>query len=190
MKTIVNCQNCGKEFSVYESIVKSGRGKYCSIDCSYNGKSKKTKEEFWDRLDKPGGESGCWNYVCMNYDKDGYAQIMYRGESYRAHRFAWKLANGNIPAGMHVLHECDNPKCCNPGHLFIGTQQDNMADRNKKGRQAFGTSVNTAVLTERDVVEIRKMLDDGIRQADIAKIYEVHRSTIYLVKNGRNWKNV
>jgi hypothetical protein len=56
------------------------------------------------------------------------------GSVWKAHRVAWTLANGPIPAGMHVLHTCDNPPCCNPGHLWLGTQADNMADMARKGR--------------------------------------------------------
>ncbi len=69
-----------------------------------------------------------------------------------AHRVSYELHNGPIPSGMNVLHECDNPSCCNPNHLFLGTQIDNVADRTVKGRSARGGKIGTAKLTEQDPV--------------------------------------
>jgi len=69
----------------------------------------------------------------------GYGQIRDEQGSYAtAHRISWRLHNGDIPAGMCVLHKCDNPRCVRPEHLFLGTQADNIADKVRKGRQARG----------------------------------------------------
>lgn len=67
-------------------------------------------------------------------DKDGYGWLRVNGKKVGAHRVAWELENGPIPTGLSVLHRCDNPPCCDVGHLFIGTQADNVADREAKGR--------------------------------------------------------
>lgn len=71
-------------------------------------------------------------------DKGGYGRARFAGRRWRAHRLAWTLANGPIPRGQHVLHRCDVPACINPDHLFIGSNADNVIDRDAKGRQASG----------------------------------------------------
>lgn len=79
--------------------------------------------------------SGCHEYTGSRSPR-GYGQV-YRGRGkrpYHAHRLAWELAHGPIPAGMHILHTCDNPPCVNPAHLSLGTHADNMADMARKGR--------------------------------------------------------
>lgn len=75
----------------------------------------------------------CWEWNGCR-DKDGYGIKMANCYNWRTHRFAWTWANGPIPKGMMVLHRCDNPPCCNPRHLFLGTNTDNMRDRSLRGR--------------------------------------------------------
>ena len=91
------------------------------------------KQYFIDRiiLDT---KTGCWNWALYK-DKDGYGGMKRKGKIYRAHRKSWITFKGEIPEGLHVLHHCDNPKCINPDHLYIGTHQDNMDDMVKRGRQ-------------------------------------------------------
>ncbi|WP_150671015.1 HNH endonuclease signature motif containing protein [Pandoraea anhela] len=91
--------------------------------------------------------SGCWNWIGTK-DRVGYGRIkislgsraFFRFSS--AHRYAYELWIGRIPEGMNVLHRCDNRACCNPAHLFIGTQRDNMLDMHAKGRGPRGYSRN------------------------------------------------
>ena len=95
-------------------------------------------------VDQP---NGCREYDRHWYrDRKGYGQISVNGKMTYTHRFAWELAHGPIPPGMEVLHHCDHPPCCQTeptpgypdGHLFLGTQTDNMADMNIKGRHGDG----------------------------------------------------
>lgn len=87
--------------------------------------------------------SGCWNWT-LRADRAGYGRVKVTGFGRagnfvdRAHRYAWAAFNGPVPDGMHVLHRCDNRRCCNPGHLFLGTHDDNMADMIAKGRGRYG----------------------------------------------------
>ena len=85
---------------------------------------------FWDKVKKV--ENGCWEW--QNEKVGGYGRIRIDGVKQLAHRVSWIMHFGGIPKNMHVLHTCDNPSCVNPEHLFIGTHQDNMKDRDKKGR--------------------------------------------------------
>lgn len=88
------------------------------------------EERFWSKVDKSGD---CWVWIASTSSK-GYGKFWFRNWHWRAHRVSWILANGEIPEGMHILHECDNPPCVNPDHLTSGTQLDNMKDKVQKGR--------------------------------------------------------
>lgn len=77
--------------------------------------------DFWSHVDKSGT---CWPYSTAY----SYGSVMWKGRHTAAHRVAWELTYGPIPAGMHVLHRCDNKPCVNPDHLFLGTQRDNAID--------------------------------------------------------------
>ena len=86
-----------------------------------------TAEEFWLAVDVADDDDDCWEWT-MSTDRYGYGQVWWDGELTRSHRKAWKLAVGPIPDGLHILHSCDNPPCCNPFHLRPGTQADNNGD--------------------------------------------------------------
>lgn len=91
----------------------------------------------------------CWIWTagCLG----GYGRFRFNGCTQNAHRVSWELFCGPIPSGMHVLHDCDNPPCVNPAHLFLGTNIDNIADRHRKGRDAKGTKNGQHTMPERTV---------------------------------------
>ncbi len=85
---------------------------------------------FWGRVDRSGD---CWEWRATRL-KNRYGSVKLHGKMYKAHRVAWFLVNGDIPAGLHICHRCDNPSCVRPEHLFAGTARDNMRDKVAKGR--------------------------------------------------------
>lgn len=130
---------------------------------------------------------------------DGHGRTRCLGKMWYAHRLAWTLANGPIPDGMNVCHECDNPPCINVGHLFLGTHADNVADMVAKGRSAVGSRHGRAKLTERDVLDIRarwtRVVLPGRTRAvtntvALADEYKVDRSLIRAIGLGKIWVSV
>lgn len=120
-------------------------------------------------------------------DKGGYGLMSKgrRGEGkVGTHRVAWEEAYGPIPEGLFVLHTCDNPPCCEPTHLFLGTQADNLADMSAKGRRAEKEGCGRSSLTELKVSAIR--VDTRVQEL-IASDYGVSQSMISMIKTGRYW---
>ena len=115
----------------------------------------------------------------------GYGQIRASGKTLYVHRVAWVLANGEIPDGMYVCHRCDNRRCVNPEHLFLGSFDDNMADMVSKQRQAHGSRGFHAKLTEAQAQEIRTAKGN---QRAIAAAYGVSQPTVSMLRNGHTWK--
>ena len=127
---------------------------------------------------------------CRNHD--GYGRINKDGKLVFIHREVWVESNGDIPEGMCICHKCDNPSCLNIEHLFIGTHDDNMADKREKGRCAKlkGSSNGASKLNEDQVIDIKRRLKDGQSKASIGRLYGVTDSNIRLIAQGKKWKHV
>lgn len=143
-------------------------------------------ERFWAKVDKTGD---CWNWTSVG---KRYGQFSVGGKLLLAHRVSWSLSNGPIPDGLHVLHRCDNGKCVNPEHLFLGTHFDNMRDKVSKGRHApsIGSKNGCAKLTERDVSTIRSLVAAGYLGQDCAKLWGVSGAAVSLITLRKKWKHV
>ena len=137
-------------------------------------------------------ENGC--FICSSHslDKDGYPKIQVSHKPYRMSRFIYEQCFGEIPKGHVVRHTCDNPSCINPEHLLTGTHADNARDKVERGRVARrpGESNPMAKLTERDVQEIKKLLDTGLTTTRVAQMFNVSRKTVANIKNGKSWKHL
>jgi len=131
-------------------------------------------------------KNGCWNYLGVLH-ATGYAVITINKKQEGVHRVSWKLFKGEIPGGLWVLHKCDNRKCFNPEHLFLGTQKDNMTDMVNKRRSAFGVKNSHAKLDGKKVKEIRNSEKSA---RELARVYGVGQITIRRVVRRKTWKHV
>jgi len=148
-----------------------------------------TPDIFWSGVNIKSPDE-CWEW--MGYkDKGGYGNISIRNYPTRTHRYAWELSYGFIPENMCVCHFCDNPPCCNPRHLWLGTINDNTQDMIKKGRKVSskGESNGFSKLSEIQVLEIRRLYSMGkYSQTELAKMFEVTKSNIECIVHYKSWK--
>jgi hypothetical protein len=131
---------------------------------------------------------GCWDTELVSA-ANGYCRFWWKGKRIRLHGASWLAHRGEIPRGMFVLHKCDNRRCANPDHLFLGTIKDNRDDMLRKGRDnpPRGERSAGAKLTAEDVIAIRK---DTRSQRDIGRAYGVAASTIGSIRQGVNWAHI
>lgn len=144
------------------------------------------EDRFWSKVNIPHGGFGCWEWTgALNTPgNEGYGQLWFNGKAVQAHRFSWELVYGKIPPGLMVLHHCDNRKCCNPAHLFLGDNQANMLDCAIKGRNP------KSGLCADDVKRIRKLLADGCKGSDLARLFHVSQTTIWHIKIRHTWSHL
>jgi hypothetical protein len=159
------------------------------------GRQLNTPENFWSKVNRK-GDNECWEwtaYILLN----GYGQITYHNKVWGSHRLAYTFTHGDIPKEMVVMHTCDNPCCCNPAHLRLGTQADNVHDMISKGRKVNPGGKVSKVhkrkssldnkLTEDDVRAIRA---SHLTQAELGRKYNVTRANISHIVSGKTWKHV
>lgn len=136
------------------------------------------------------GPDECWPWTGGRDKVRGYGTIQIKGVFWRASRLSWWVNKGPIPDGLVVRHRCDNPICVNPAHLLLGTQLDNIRDRQERGRQALGERAGAAKLTEDLVVEILRLRDGGSGPRAIGRALNVSHCTVSNVLTGRTWTHV
>lgn len=152
------------------------------------GKRESLHDRLWANIKKAGPDD-CWPWGAST-NRDGYGSI---GDGQRrtilTHRAAYEDVSGPIPPGLCVLHRCDNPPCCNPRHLFLGTRADNAADRSAKGRGADrrGEKHWQVKLTEKQVLAIRSA--NGPHRS-IAAQYGIAYSTVGRIKQRKTWPHL
>jgi len=139
--------------------------------------------------------TGCWEWT-QNKTSQGYGNATFKTKTWKAHRLSYTAFIGDIPEGLVVMHSCDNPSCCNPQHLSVGTQKDNMDDMVRKGRSNIGHTHNqgskcgVAKLKEEDVLKIKELLAKGVSQREIAEKYNVKQPTISQINTGTTWSHL
>lgn len=175
------CEICGQP-------VKRGSTRYCSRVCYDWSQQPFTPTELLEEYTiKLPDAPGCWLWA-QAPQPSGYGRVRIQGRSVFTHRLSWEVHYGAIPPGMFVCHRCDTPICVNPNHLFLGTPADNSADRDRKRRQAFGSRISAARLTEADVIQIRST--QGMTYSAMARQFGVCKSTIGQIRRNQNWRLV
>ena len=145
-------------------------------------------ERFWAKVDARGPDD-CWPWKAGRL-RQGYGVFSIQGKSLKAHRVALAFSGVVFPEHMLVCHHCDNPPCCNPAHLFVGTPLDNMRDKIAKGRHRgahAGEGHHGARLTENDVRAIRS---SGKPHRELASQYGVAVGTIAHIIHRERWRHV
>lgn len=149
-----------------------------------------TAEGFWDRA-CPEPNSGCWLYDFRPHYRTGYVQLKFHQRMIDAHRLAWELAVGPIPAGLSVLHRCDVRICVRPSHLFLGTQADNMRDMAAKGRGCPGEKNGFSRVTESQVLAIRTLWAGGrLSQRAIGERFGISQNNVSHICRRQTWTHI
>lgn len=131
-----------------------------------------------------GDSSQCWEWN-LGLTGNGYGLFCFNNARHRAHRVSYFIFRGNIPEGLRVLHRCDNRKCCNPHHLFLGTHAENLADMTIKERGGM------TKLTSESILEIRQRYKaGGVTQCQLAEQYGVHQATVWEAIHKSTWRHI
>lgn len=182
---IKECSVCGGPFKVKASH--ADRRVTCSRACSKLNR-RNTLADFKAQIDRR-GPNECWPFM-GNRDVEGYGRMMLNGKYEKAHRLAFEMANGSIPEGLVVCHTCDNPPCCNPAHLFAGTNRENMDDMLAKGRSCRGERNRHCKITAKDVIEIRAWREIGAPNPVLAEMYGLTPAVISKIGLRKIWRHV
>lgn len=149
---------------------------------------------FWARVDRPDDATSCWLWRGARKSGGGlrYGHLRVNGHDVTAHRLAWELTYGPIPPGLCICHHCDNPICCNPAHLFLGTHADNMQDRERKGRHNAprGERHHRSRLTADQVRAIRAAYAHGMTVPALARQYAMTSTNIRAIVTRETWRHI
>ncbi len=201
------CKWCGKTFEKKASDVRRGGGKYCSRACVVAARRDggNTQQRFWSKVLRAGSDE-CWLWTGKPNAK-GYGRFGHGGQVVQAHRFAYEITYGPLRAGMCALHNCDNPPCCNPRHLWAGTVVENNKDMWGKGRgkyqippggattqftsqQMSGENHPFHKLTEVKFRELRQLRCDGLTLQALADRFGISLPVAAKTAKGELWRCV
>jgi HNH endonuclease len=143
-------------------------------------------ERYWPKVEVREPDE-CWPWLGNKHD--GYGVLGARGEWYTSNRVTWLLINGPIPDGLWVLHTCDNRACVNPAHLYLGTNKENVADRERRHRRiaARGEAHGHCKLTSAQVLEIREALDS---ERAIGLRFGISKGHVHKIKKKLAWRHL
>jgi len=138
-------------------------------------------ERFWSKVDRR-DEKDCWEWA-STIDAGGYGRFHHQRHGLKAHRVAYTLVNGRIPGGLIVCHACDNRRCVNPDHLFLGTPRENSVDASRKNRR-------TTKLTPDDIRTIRERKRNGETHRSIAAAFGIGHGVVGQIVRREIWSHV
>ena len=186
-KWLCQCE-CGNEKIVSDYYLRMSP--FASCGCLLRKNNKDYDESIRNKI-KNGikiDSNNCWIWQGAKH-LQGYGNIAYRGKPLLVHRISWMIFKGEIPQGMKVCHKCDVTSCCNPEHLFLGSQKDNVKDGIDKGRYAnrvLGKRRNKLIYEQ--VQEIKKLHEEGMTRKELQIKYEIGRTCIQKIITGKSWK--
>lgn len=154
-------------------------------------KNKPMEERFWEKVDRK-SDSECWEWTATRSGR-GYGRFYIGKTPMQASRVAYKIANGDFDQSLHVCHKCDNPPCCNPSHLFLGTASENIRDAVAKGRwHDFRGEKNVLhKLTADQALEVRKIHASKSKTiAQIAAMFGLTESGAEKIIYRKRWKHI
>jgi len=133
-------------------------------------------------------ETNCW--ISSLTPSGKYPQLQVKSKLLMASRIAYSLMIGMVSINLFVCHKCDNPRCINPNHLFLGSAQDNSNDMIRKGRQNIGINNPMAQLTEEQVKNIKQRINNGETNSSIAQNFPVNHKLISKIRTGKRWGHI
>lgn len=173
------CQcRCGNK-KILELGALKRKNRTISCGCS---RKENPKKRFYSLFEK---SEGCWNWI-GKLNAGGYGKYSQTSASRKMYEYEF----GPIQKGMQVCHTCDNRRCVNPDHLFLGTIRDNQKDKVNKGRQAKGSNIGSSILNEEIVLDIRKMRISGKMYKEIADKFKISWDMVKVICQNTQWKHV
>lgn len=153
--------------------------------------SEKQINRFWSKVAVTANPDKCWEWR-RRINIKGYGQVRAGKNMVGAHRVAFFIHNNQDPLDKFVCHSCDNRSCVNPNHLWIGTNADNIMDCKRKGRltPSPGSKNGFSKLTESQVLEIRRLRQDGVTSKELAEKFKTDKTNIWLIVTRKHWNHI
>lgn len=190
------CAHCGAPFQT-----RNAKTRHCSKRCGGITREGTPRERLFTKIVQSPNPDACWAWTGRVLPGPrGYGSLKVDGRETLAHRLMWELTNGPIPDGLCVCHRCDNPPCCNPAHLFIGTHTDNMRDSARKGRLGRGNigrpRLDMTGEKHRDAkltierVQFARSHAQSRTVASMARDFKVSTNALKAAIHGKTWRHV